>query len=445
MEPNVDDSTNGKNPFADLQGFWRCHNYGLLLHIQDNGYDLYEETAVSRLPVYSGSHETLADFYVDITISGKHQSFSARRATGVTRVTYRRLKHAPEVSSKSRTRDPLYNFDVFCHLFHERYALFDIRNINWQTLCDTHRPLINTSMNDAELFGTFINMMAPLRDGHVELHASCGAYNAGAMLPLYQRLAGELEEPDNIHALTTLLEERKIHRRSIIREYYLAANRQSGANDLIEWGSVHESCAYIALHAMAGHAGKKNQPRADQLAAARGMERALQDIGHLPHLIIDLRTNSGGYDGVALRLAGYLIDRKRMAFSKAARNGQRFGGKQHVTIEPRGHEHYNGRLYLLTSGLTASAAEIFVLALLQHPRLQRIGEATQGILSDVMERHLPNGWRLTLSNELYSAADGTIYEDSGISPHIPIDYLTRQASDLGQDPMLDRVLQLISA
>ena len=47
---------------------------------------------------------------------------------------------------------------------------------------------------------------------------------------------------------------------------------------------------------------------------------------------------------------------------------------------------------MLTSELTASAAEIFVLSLLQHPRLTLIGEPTQGILSDTLERHLPNGW-----------------------------------------------------
>ena len=125
---------------------------------------------------------------------------------------------------------------------------------------------------------------------------------------------------------------------------------------------------------------------------------------------LDLIADSG-YDGVALRLAGFFTDRKRLAFRKAPSKVEGFGGRQAVTVEPRGRLRYRGEIVLLTSTLTASAAEIFVLALLQHPRVTRIGEPTQGILSDVMERHLPNGWRVTLSNELYIASDDALYED----------------------------------
>ena len=55
--------------------------------------------------------------------------------------------------------------------------------------------------------------------------------------------------------------------------------------------------------------------------------------------------------------------------------------------------------------------------------MTRIGESTQGILSDMMQRHLPNGWKINLSNELYEAADGVLYEDCGIPPHVEIPFL----------------------
>jgi C-terminal processing protease CtpA/Prc len=84
-----------------------------------------------------------------------------------------------------------------------------------------------------------------------------------------------------------------------------------------------------------------------------------------------------------------------------------------------------------------------VLSLLQHPRLTLIGEPTQGILSDTLERHLPNGWHLTLSNEIYRAYNGEVYEDVGIPPHIRLNYLGRKGREEGKDPMLERVLKLI--
>jgi len=156
--------------------------------------------------------------------------------------------------------------------------------------------------------------------------------------------------------------------------------------------------------------------------------------------VVDVRDNGGGYDGVSLRIAGYLIDRKRLAFTKSASKGEGFGARQSVFIEPRAAERYTGRIFLLTSGLTASAAEIFVLALLRHPRVTRIGEPTRGELSDVMERHLPNGWRVTLSNELYRASDGELYEDRGIPPHVELPFPHRRDVAAGRDPMLDHVL-----
>jgi len=111
-----------------------------------------------------------------------------------------------------------------------------------------------------------------------------------------------------------------------------------------------------------------------------------------------------------------------------------------VTPAPTGT--YSGNIYLLTSELTASAAEILVLALLQHPRVTRIGEPTQGILSDTLERHLPNGWHLTLSTRSTGPLTRTLYEDVGIPPHISMDFLDSRGRDLGQDPMLDRVLDI---
>ncbi|HDZ39688.1 MAG TPA: peptidase, partial [Marinobacter sp.] len=149
-----------------------------------------------------------------------------------------------------------------------------------------------------------------------------------------------------------------------------------------------------------------------------------------------------GYDGVALRMAAYLMDRKRLAFTKSARHGSGFTGKQPVHVVPAS-ETYRGNLFVLTSELTASAAEIFVLSLLQHPRLTLIGEPTQGILSDTLECHLPNGWHMTLSNEIYRAYDGQLYEDVGIPPHIRMHYLGRKGREEGKDPMLERVLKLV--
>ena len=67
-----------------------------------------------------------------------------------------------------------------------------------------------------------------------------------------------------------------------------------------------------------------------------------------------------------------------------------------------------------------SAAEIFSLAMMALPNVTRIGTPTYGILSDSLEKQLPNGWSLGLSNEVYVAADGNLYEGRGIPPNIEV-------------------------
>lgn len=47
-----------------------------------------------------------------------------------------------------------------------------------------------------------------------------------------------------------------------------------------------------------------------------------------------------------------------------------------------------------------------------------LGETTRGALSDALVKYLPNGDRITLSNEVYLDSDGIAWEARGIAPHV---------------------------
>jgi hypothetical protein len=428
--------------FARLRGLWRSHGYGTLLEVGATSYRVYEETRVSCLGVFEGPIDELPDFFVDVRVSPRARAFSARRASGVTRLKYRRLGALPRGYIRpdgERHRDPVLNFEVFWHTFAERYALFDLRGVDWAATYAAHRPRVDDDTSARELFEVFVDMLRPLGDGHVELRASYGNFSpSGVSLPR-RRLARQLGLDVRGDAALRRVFELRDRSRAIIRSRYLATRPRRAANGLLEWGRLDEGTGYLAIEAMAGLSGA-NRARRDQQAAATGMERALRELGHLPALVVDVRRNGGGYDGVAMRIAGYLIDRRRLAFAKTASKIVGYGARQTVFVEPRGTPRYEGRIFLLTSGLTASAAEIFVLALLERPELTRLGEPTLGEQSDVMERHLPNGWELHLSNELYHASDDEIYEDRGVPPDVAIPFLDLNDIEAGRDPMLDFVL-----
>jgi len=433
----------GVRRFRSLQGLWRSHGYGQLLEIGSFGYRLCEETRISCLCIYSGTLEELAAFYTDCQPSPGGRAFEVRRATGVTRIRYRRLSRRPARCKPEQPpvdHDPVRNFDVFWQTLAERYALFELRGVDWPRLRDTHRTKLRSDLQPEQLFALFRSMLLPLRDGHVEIVAPFARFCPGVPSRAQQRIATTL----GIQATDARAVEQLIRlgaqSEELVRERYLISPVQRAAEGTLEWARLDAQTGYLRIGAMAGQSGARDRPREDQIVAARSIERALRSLCGLPTLVVDLRRNLGGYDGVALRLAGYFADRKRRAFSKAASKRRGYAGQQSITLEPRGVPRYRGRIVLLTSDLTTSAAEIFVLSLLRHPRVVRVGEATHGELSDVMERHLPNGWRLTFSNELYLASDGEIYEDRGIPPHHCIPYLDREALARGCDPMLDWVL-----
>jgi C-terminal processing protease CtpA/Prc len=52
------------------------------------------------------------------------------------------------------------------------------------------------------------------------------------------------------------------------------------------------------------------------------------------------------------------------------------------------------------------------------PNVVHLGEATDGSLSDELWKTLPNGWTLSLSNEIYLDSDGVLWEGRGIQPEI---------------------------
>jgi C-terminal processing protease CtpA/Prc len=99
---------------------------------------------------------------------------------------------------------------------------------------------------------------------------------------------------------------------------------------------------------------------------------------------------------------------------------------------------------LLTSGLTYSGAEIFVMATMQFPNVTRVGEPTAGALSDVLPFTLPNGWEIGLSNERYFASDGVCYEDRGVPPHVEAP-MTKAALEKDTDPGLETAMRLIAS
>ena len=102
-----------------------------------------------------------------------------------------------------------------------------------------------------------------------------------------------------------------------------------------------------------------------------------------------------------------------------------------------------GPIVLLTHDASFSAADVFAMLMADLPHVIIIDEPTNGIFSNMLEKKLPNGWKYTLSNQVYYSADMICYEGKGIPVYIK--FLNKRTDlEKGEEPLILEALEVFS-
>jgi carboxyl-terminal processing protease len=405
--------------FADLPGIWQMHGYGRVFDISAERLVSYDITDVSCVRLKETPLLEAQAKYERITRSTDR--FTAFEAGGITRYTFERLAALPDrcrYASSQPLTDPELNFWVLWHAFRENYAFFDLRRVNWDDMYARFRPKITAATNQDGLFETFSQIVSALNDGHVVLQADGRSFRSGLPGALYESWVAENSVSDR----PTAQDQFRKTVSTFVVDDVLRRKAQHGANGILTWGWAAPGVGYVNVAAMYMGSGKEEvAPLPTQIALIdAAMTRVIAEFGRAKALIVDARFSTGGYDAVALRIIGYLTHERRLAFTKKAIEGGGYTDTQEVYFEPQGKRQFTGPVYYLQSDYTVSAAEIFSLAMMALPNVTRVGTPTYGVLSDALEKQLPNGWSVGLSNEVYVAVDGKLYEGRGIPPNIVV-------------------------
>ena len=67
---------------------------------------------------------------------------------------------------------PQGNFEALWKIINEQYCFLDYKQIDWDAIHDKYQPLITPGMSYDGLFEILGNMLAELKDGHVNLYSS---------------------------------------------------------------------------------------------------------------------------------------------------------------------------------------------------------------------------------------------------------------------------------
>ena len=402
---------------AKHKGTWRSVGYGYLLAISEQGMALYDVSKQHCLPSTLSSQDLAKHMGVFKDIDDSTiwiSSLEGASAIPFTKVEPASAALELKACSAENPNDPRLNFDYFAEVMAEHYAFFELHQQDWHKLVARARTQVTENTTPEQLFQILTGMLAGFNDAHLflkgEVNGQPKTFKTGASRTLRPAL-------DLAFKQQTKITEPRSFRRSWYGQYKnaiaqkLLNNEFENLDDLILWGQIGD-LGYINILRMTGYSDSGSLQ--DEVAMVeKYLTHIVANLGETDAIIVDVTANGGGEDIVGLTVASFFSQEDKPAFSKVAKGAEYL--PQAFVVKGRSKAYLNP-VYLLTSDHTVSAAETFTLAMTSLPSVTHVGDRTRGALSDTLDKSLPNGWQLGLSNEVYLDNRGHSVEGIGIKP-----------------------------
>lgn len=161
--------------------------------------------------------------------------------------------------------------------------------------------------------------------------------------------------------------------------------------------------------------------------------RAIRDHRDAAGMVFDLRGNPGGVGGIAMSIAGRLIEKGASLGTMKMRSGEmRFAAFPQANA-------YSGPVIVLIDSMSASTSEIFAAGLQEMGRAVVIGERSAGACLPSYFQKLPTGGVFQFAIADYKTPKGVLIEGRGVAPDIELNW-NRASLLAGRDAQLDRAL-----
>lgn len=435
-----------------LDGLWLTDGYRQLIEIQEDDLRSYEITTLSCISADKATRKTGLSTANEIVFAGEDDTLRISAGISpdtrwlhddgsVSNVLLRRTRSVPKSCRQPLADTPLTNYQVLWETFAENYPFFALRQMNWLAVDKKFRPQVTPETKPEELFRILREMIEPLHDAHTNVRAKS----------IQQRFEGYRPAADPMQKKSAA------RITGIIETKYVRGGLRDYCNEQLQFGLLRPeppssarlpgSIGYLRIHSFARYSDDREFVK--QLDA---LETALDDIfkdsGKLSGLVIDVRINPGGSDVFGISIASRLATQDYLAYSKVTRNDIRDPNHrtppQPVIVHLSQRPGFRGPVVLLTSSDSNSGAETFAMAILdRQPHVIRVGANTQGVFSDVLVRHLPNGWTFGLPNEIYLTKDGKAFDGPGLPPDIDLPIFPAEDLANNRDSALDIALELL--
>ncbi len=421
-----------------VDGVWRSQGYGDVFEIRGTSVKTYQVTSATCVPGFTARRDPATIAGRDATFTGYGDEVFFIRAGGekdhkllhnegsASDVRLDRVPRVPAMCDLPTPNTPAGNFEVFAKTWAEQYISFDLRHVDWDKVVTENRPRVTTDTSPVALFAILASMIQPFGDGHASINAPAIG------MRFHEYRLGFQPSSKSVLRVTD--------------SAYLKSPLQKFCNNQVGYGHINETTGYLRILSFQGFSAA-----GDFASGLAELEKALDTIFSDPSLkalVIDVRINSGGADPLGLTIASRLTTDEYLAYTKAARadpvDRNKWTPGDPSVVKPSARPGFRGPVVELIGPSTRSAGETFTQALMgRSPHVTRIGENTQGLFSDTLDRNLPNGWEFGLPNEVFFTPDGRAFDVSGIPPDIIVPVFADDDIAAGRDPAMAKALEIL--
>lgn len=306
---------------------------------------------------------------------------------------------------------PQENFNHLWNTLDQKYSFFAYKNIDWNMVYAKYSSKVTNETTDVELFDILFSMLSELRDAHVNL---VSPFNVSRYDAVFNR------GPENFN-------------NRLIQDYYLRTNyfiTGPFKHQVIASGNI----GYIRYSSFASGFSKGD------------IDFIINKYKNLKGIILDVRSNGGGYVSNVFTLCNAFADQKRHVYTSYIKTGpghEDFSKPHKVFIGPDTDTPFTKPICILTNRGCYSATSFFVLAMKAFPHVTIVGDTTGGGLGAPTGAELPNGWSFRFSCTRTLDLEGVNYED-GIPPDRQRNLRSSDASR-GLDSIIETAVGIILA
>ena len=284
--------------------------------------------------------------------------------------------------------NPRGNFDALWTILDRNYCFFEYKNIDWDSVYTAYGARITSNMSNDALFKLMGEMLAELKDGHVNLSAS-------------HDMTRYWQWQDNYPANFD----------PTVQKHYLGTDFSLASG--MRYKILEDNVGYLYYESFSNDVSDGS------------LDQILNRMAICHGLIIDVRDNGGGNLTNVEKISSRFFNQRQLIgyiSHKIGPGHDDFSPLYPKYVESSDRVRYQKPVVVLTNRGCYSATNEFVSIMKYAPNVTVLGDQTGGGSGLPFTSELPNGWSIRFSaSPMFNAEKEHI--EFGVEPDIKVEML----------------------